>query len=93
MAATRRRRRRYEPVGTNPAMLDKVERDKRSQPLTSAQMALIMSAGEIDAGPVGRVLEKVAGTKNIDELSAPQCRKSATLLGLIDKYEHRLKEE
>ena len=93
MAATRRRRRRkYEPVGVNPATLDKAERDKRSQPMTNAQVALIMSAGEMDAGQVGRVLERVAGTKKIDELSAPQCRKAATILGLIDKYKHRLKK-
>lgn len=76
-----------------PSDLDKHERDKRTQPMTNPQIALIMSVGEMDAGPVVKVLLEVAGTKQIDELSADQCHKSATKLGLIDKYKQRLKQK
>ena len=75
-----------------PSELDKLERDKRTQPMTEHQMALIMSVGEMDAGPVGKVLMEVADTKKIDGLSAGQCRSAATKLGLIKKYKQRLKK-
>jgi hypothetical protein len=85
------KRHRFPP--RTPADFDRDFKARNTQPMSKHQMALLMGVGELDAGPVVEVLLRVADTKKIDELNAAQCRKAASLLGIIDKFEHRLKQE